>query len=239
MTLVKASLQAIKPPGPRLEVQFNPQSLNVTYQGSTSNGASQQQGDKGGAGNGDGSLNTRPIQVTGWSASLSLELLFDTSDSGDDVRSYTNQIANMMRVSGATSAPIIKFQWGTFDFYGVLKTMSEALDYFSDDGKPLRATVNLSMDYQSLEEKENKVALGISAFAGVGTTPLTLASSGDTIQGLTQSVEADWKNVARANGIDNPRQLSGGTVLNLNASAEAPSSASIQASIKSDFSIDF
>jgi hypothetical protein len=59
----------------------------------------------------------------------------------------------------------------------------------------------------------------LNAGVAAGTTPLTLAQSGDTLQGLSARAGVDWKAVAAANNIDNPRQIPAGTVLNLNASA--------------------
>ena len=65
---------------------------------------------------------------------------------------------------------------------------------------------------------------GFSAGASVGTSPLTLSQSGELLQSLSARAGVDWKAVASANGIDNPRQLQGGTVLNLNASASGSAS---------------
>jgi LysM repeat protein len=49
----------------------------------------------------------------------------------------------------------------------------------------------------------------------VGTTPLTVTPQGASIQGLAASAGVDWKTVAAANGIDNPRAVQAGTVVNL------------------------
>ena len=56
---------------------------------------------------------------------------------------------------------------------------------------------------------------GFSAGASVGTTPLTVTQSGDTLQSLSARAGADWKAVAEANGVENPRQLPPGVVVNL------------------------
>jgi hypothetical protein len=45
------------------------------------------------------------------------------------------------------------------------------------------------------------------------------------VQSIAARAGADWKAVASANGIDNPRQLQAGTVLNVNAGASADASA--------------
>lgn len=59
------------------------------------------------------------------------------------------------------------------------------------------------------------VSTGLSVGAGVGTTPLTLSQSGDTMAAITARTGSgsSWKAVAAANGIDNPRLVPPGTIL--------------------------
>ncbi len=54
---------------------------------------------------------------------------------------------------------------------------------------------------------------GFSAGAAIGTQPLTLAQSGDSLQSLSARAGADWKAVAAANNVDTPRLLQAGAVL--------------------------
>jgi hypothetical protein len=60
-------------------------------------------------------------------------------------------------------------------------------------------------------------SVSLSAGAVVGTQPLTLAAAGESLQSLSARVGVDWRAVANANDINNPRQLQGGAVLNLRA----------------------
>jgi hypothetical protein len=75
---------------------------------------------------------------------------------------------------------------------------------------------------------------GVSASGGisapVGTTPLTLAAAGDTVQSIAAlaGTAVSWKVVAAANNIDNPRMLAAGTVLDLSAGAAANAVAGAQ-----------
>lgn len=64
------------------------------------------------------------------------------------------------------------------------------------------------------------VNASIGASAGVGTTPLTLSASGESLQSISARTGASWKVVAAANGIDNPRMLEPGTVLDASARVE-------------------
>ncbi|KAB8141601.1 LysM peptidoglycan-binding domain-containing protein [Chloroflexia bacterium SDU3-3] len=254
MGLVKAKLtpmSAAQPPQPRdadaIEAQFNPSTLSLSYNASgsagTQNGASA-----------DPAQNQQ-VQRTTLTSSLRFDLVFDTTESGEDVRNTTMKIAALLRPSSEQS-PIVRFSWGTFLFNGTLTSLSETIDYFSDQGVPLRSSVQLAMAGTELSGNTAAgsgfaagvgfsagVSAGFSAgasagfsagisagasagvsagfSAGVGTTPLTLAQAGDSIQGIAARAGADWKAVASANGIDNPRQVAAGTVLDVNARASA------------------
>jgi hypothetical protein len=250
VTTVKATLSDDQ--GHRLQVQFNPQSLTINHETTGEPGrllptAESEAGGQESAG--------RASVRTGYSATLSsLELLFDTSDSGEDVRNQTLVIAAMTKpVEG--QSPVVTFQWGTLIFEGHITGFSETLSYFSEQGVPLRATVNLNMTAAATERAANEisnansglgaaasaslgasigasagvsagasvsgsvgasVSAGLSTGASVGTTPLTFAQGGESLQSLSARAGVDWRAVAEANNIDNPRDLQAGAALNLN-----------------------
>jgi hypothetical protein len=66
------------------------------------------------------------------------------------------------------------------------------------------------------------LSAGASAGASIGTTPLTLTQSGDSMQAIAARAggSASWKTVAAANGIDNPRMMPPGTIIDANASLQ-------------------
>jgi hypothetical protein len=264
MTLVKASLALVNQQGEADEqsltyVHFNPQSLRLSRRSSGTGGGQRESR--------TGAQQTQIANSMGYSAGLSVELLFDCSTTGTNVQNDTRKIANMMARNpdgnNRASAPVkpVRFHWGDFVFYGRIDSMEETLDYWSDQGVPLRSTVSLSMTEVKLERMPAlgaagggggatgagglgagagaglgaglsagaglSVGAGVSASAGfgaqagfsagasVGTTPLTVTQSGDTLQSLSARAGADWKAVAEANGVENPRQLPPGVVVNL------------------------
>ncbi len=255
MTLAKATLTKLDArgnpiPGEAIEAQFNPQNLQITYQ--TSGAVSSTRTSHGA---GTGAVTGSSNQRTGFTTSLSsVQLIFDTTETGEDVRQTTLRIARLVQEPDQNQVPRVQFQWGTFLFQGTIDSLSETLEYFSEAGVPLRATVTFSM---SMNERELAtpaagsgsgagaagasaglsagfgaglsagLSAGFSAQAGfgagvsVGVTPLTLSQSGETLQSLSARAGVSWKAVAAANGIDNPRQLQAGTVLNLKAGASA------------------
>ena len=206
-TLAKASLTEIawgkyqvREKGRRVEVQFNPQTLKVSYSNQKSGG-----GQSGGG----------AMQYVGRGATtLSLELLFDaTVPAGGgkavkDVRSLTQQVVYFMlpasaRERGKRIPPGVRFAWGSFLFEGVMDSVNETLEFFSSDGLPLRATVAVTLSRQDILYKPPK------ADAGPGTTPQETAADGDTVHRMAgrEGRAEHWPMIAEANGIENPRRL--------------------------------
>lgn len=86
------------------------------------------------------------------SAKLTLDLIFDTTDTGEDVRNTTKKIENLMKPTENQQKkkvpPVALFEWGNFSFQGLIEAYKETIDFFSHDGVPLRASVNLSLSQQ-------------------------------------------------------------------------------------------
>ena len=63
----------------------------------------------------------------------------------------------------------MRFQWGSFLFEGVMDSMDETLEFFSADGRPLRAKVSISITSQDIQFQSRRRP---SSGGGVpGTTP--------------------------------------------------------------------
>ncbi len=239
-----------------VKAHFNPASLQISHQAKTE-AVKTTKKDKSGK-DVAGTVNQRTGIVSNLS---SIELIFDTTrEDCIDVRTYTLKLAKMIYQEDKPNlAPQVQLQWGTFIFTGTIDSMTENLDYFSEIGVPLRATVTLKMTMTPPKQATNSAANGVSGEAGasagfssgfsagvsasagisasasaslsasssfsagaaVGTTGLKLAQSGESLQAMSARAGQDWKAVAEANGIDNPRFLQAGAVVNLNASAEA------------------
>lgn len=134
----KATFTAKGPGAPKdpLPVQFNPSSLKLTVSNTI-------QDDK------PGNQGLQSIRKS--ATKLDVELFFDTTETGKDVREQTTQLKKMGRPPTIKnpSLPMVKFTWGVFSFTGVIESLQETIDFFSADGVPLRSTIQLGM--QSLE----------------------------------------------------------------------------------------
>jgi len=206
-----------------VEVQFNPESLKVTFANRTQEQKSP--GDQRGN-------STRQVPGAG-ATKLALQLWFDVTAPGagsaKDVRVLTQQIAYFMLPKAGSKGgkgqkvpPGVQFAWGTFTFDGLMDSFDETLDYFSLDGKPLRASLNISFSGQvstvsTTNDGQSKAAAGPTP----GTRPLVQAPGGSSLQSLTDlaSSGGDWQAIAAANGIDNPRLLTAGQLLDLGSAS--------------------
>ncbi|MFL5494234.1 MAG: hypothetical protein ACJ8DC_07620, partial [Gemmatimonadales bacterium] len=89
--------------------------------------------------------------VTQSSTKLTMDLIFDTTPTGKDVRDDTRKVAGFMGRPPKTTRDkqfkpaSVRFEWGLFSFDGVFESYKETLEFFSGDGVPLRASVNLTM----------------------------------------------------------------------------------------------
>lgn len=160
-------------------------------------------------------LESPPLQyVRGTPETLSLEALVNTSDTLQDVRAtYVNKLRDLMRPDDRLHAPpIVRFIWGRPVFTAVLEKLDVTYQLFLPGGTPLRAKLDLTL-------KEYRRA-AVQALERPGSSPTVEKSyvvrRGDTLAsiaaGLYQRPGA-WRELARANGIINPRELRPGQVL--------------------------
>ena len=229
---LKQDFQSEKDGGQRVAVQFNPETLKVTF----ANQIVQPQGGDQAAGNSGRQF------VGAGTTKLALTLWFDvtamTENPVDDVRRLTQKVIYFMTPVPAESdatklaPPGVRFIWGSFQFDGIMEGLEESLEFFSNDGKPLRASLQLSLTQQRITAVKFPAAgaggrpggPGALGGRGMGTTPgarpLTQAAAGATLQGLADAAGrgGDWQSIAAANGIENPRLLQPGQLIDLRAS---------------------
>ncbi|HYM79390.1 MAG TPA: peptidoglycan-binding protein [Candidatus Dormibacteraeota bacterium] len=209
-------------------VQFNPQTLKVNFSNQKA-GGDQPKGSS--------------TQFVGKGVTkLTLELWFDITlaiaqgrvASGKDVRALTGEVAYFMAPQPVTvkgkkglSPPGIRFHWGSFLFEGVMDSMDETLDLFSADGLPLRASVSISVSKQEIQYDPSKAA-SLGAVTQPGTDPLTAAKANRTLQQMASDAGSNnWQGIALANGIENPRLLAPGALVNLSADVSVSGSAQL------------
>jgi nucleoid-associated protein YgaU len=150
--------------------------------------------------------------VSGGAQTLSMELFFDTytDENGKDVRTYTDPITDLTKIDRSLHAPpICLFQWGKVQFQAVLERVSRRFTMFLADGTPVRAVLNVTFkEYVTLEEQVKGACLESS-----DRTKRRVIIRGDSLWLIASQEYGDpgeWRSIARANGIDNPRNLEAG-----------------------------
>lgn len=160
-------------------------------------------------------LETPPIQyIRGGSETLSFDALFDTSDSQKNVREeYVDRVANLMRINSELHAPpIVQFIWETEIFQGVVSDMAVSYVLFTPQGVPMRAEASLTLtayrpvEVQIAERPRNSPDVEKSVTLRRGDRLDLIAS------GIYQD-PARWREIARENGIRDPRRLDPGQLL--------------------------
>jgi len=220
-----------KPNGQKVTVQFNPEALKLSF--------ANQIATPSGGGSGDQNSGSAGRQFVGaGTTKLSLQLWFDVNapmpegeESVDDVRKLTQKVVFFITPQKDTQDPTklippgVRFLWGSFQFDGLMDSLEESLEFFSHEGKPLRATMSLNLSQQKILKVEFKQGAGpLGAPATPGTRPLTQAPAGATVQGLASNAGrgGDWQRIAEANGIENPRLLQPGQLLDLGFNLTRP-----------------
>ena len=208
--------------GRSAEVQFNPDTLKVSY-------ANQIQTPQGASDQGGGAAQQF---VGAGSTKLAVQLWFDVASNEDapveDVRELTRTVAQFIipqevqGQQGKFRPPVVRFIWGSFQFDGIMEGLEENLELFSEEGRPLRASLGVTISQQKMQFTIRPIppADPAAAAAAPGTRPLSTPAPGQSVQqtASAQGNGAGWQQAAERNNIDNPRFPPPGRPLDLNRS---------------------
>ncbi len=158
--------------------------------------------------------------VNGDADTLTMELFFDTytNKGGADVRIDTNRIARLLEIDPELHAPPpVRFVWGPLSFKAIIERLTQRFTMFKEDGVPVRATLNVTFkEYKTIEEQLSEKPNQSSDW-----TKRRVIAQGDRLD-LIAAVEygdpADWRRIAAANDLPNPRLLQPGREIRLTPS---------------------
>ena len=159
-------------------------------------------------------LGSSPVQfLRGGSQTLSTTLFFDTTDSGVDVRTFTEPVLALTHLEPQTHAPPrLLFLWGSLAFPCVLQQVTQRYTLFAPTGSPLRAELSVVLRGDGLVEE----VLAEVALESVDKTKVRVLRAGETLSGVAAEEYGDpgrWREIAHASGVDNPFRCEPGTVL--------------------------
>ncbi len=223
--------------GQEFEVQFNPETLSVAISNQVAGGDQ--------AGGSAIQFNSKGT------TKLTFDLIFDVTDpkidqrfnksnkpsSRADVRKITKLVADFMQTERTGSGqntkftpPGVRFKWGTFRFDGVVDSLTEKIDFFSDQGVPLRSTLSVSITKQDVDINFNAPDADSQGNPNAGTQETASPSEGSSMADQTNQNGGSkpWQGDALANGIENPRNLPTGQPLNMGTDLAASVNAGLQ-----------
>lgn len=176
--------------------------------------------------------------VRGQTETLSLDLFFDTTESGMDdsaepVTKLTDEFYQLVKIDGHTHAPpICFFSWGDqfpgqrpyasmgsgtgsqqrHGFKCIVESVRQRFTLFSPQGVPLRATLTVSLkEYKTLAEQIPEINK-----RSADHTSGHVVQSGQTLSQIaatTYNDPAQWRAIADHNQITDPLDVPPGTVL--------------------------
>jgi len=161
-------------------------------------------------------MDSPPVQFTmGERKRLSMELYFDTSEEKTDVREYTNKIEELMLVNAQEHRPpILRFSWGSLSFDCVLEDLVQRFTLFSSAGTPLRAICKVVFK----EYATAATQLSNTRRESADHTKRMALREGETLSSIAAreyNNSSKWRVIADANNIDDPENVSAGTIVEL------------------------
>jgi nucleoid-associated protein YgaU len=196
--LVRARLEVISPPrdDPIIPLRFNPAEYQLkktqTFAEIEIPG-----------------LTSPPLQwVRGGAETLTFDALADTTDSLKDVDvEYVAKVRSLLDLDEKLHAPpIVAFSWGARRVKGVLDGLGVSYSLFREDGVPLRAKLSLTIK----EYRPVAVQIREERRTSPDVAKLYPVVANDTLTGIASKVYKDpsqWRVLAAANGIRDPRAL--------------------------------
>lgn len=149
------------------------------------------------------------------------ELLFDSTDTGNDVRDSYNLLLEIASVkqgeenttTGRAEPPTCQFQWGKMlSFNAVITEITQNFTMFKADGTPLRAKVKVTF------AKIRSVTPGQNPTSRSEPRKTWVVREGERLDWIAYREYGDtaqWRHIAETNGLDDPSALYPGQVLKL------------------------
>ena len=175
--------------------------------------------------------------VRGQSEKLTLDLFFDTTESGMgpeavSVTTWTDKVYSLVKIEPERHAPPVctlhwneKFPGGDLSAFAggnqkrtaftcIVESVKQKFTLFSPTGVPLRATLSVSFrEYKKLEEQPYQ-----QNPTSPDRTHRHVLGQGETLSGIAARYygrPGEWRAIADANAINDPRRIEAGTALDV------------------------
>jgi hypothetical protein len=160
----------------------------------------------------------------GQPASFTLKLLFDSTDTGLDVRTQYELLLRMAQPQSLipfltrNEPPKCRFIWGPIvSFTAVITNISQHFTMFLGNGMPVRAKVDVTLQEVKSKDEENE-ARPQNPTSRSKPRKTRRVQLGDRLDLIAFEEYGDvhrWLDIAEANDLENPLQLEAGQILTI------------------------
>lgn len=152
----------------------------------------------------------------GQAAQFSLDLLFDTTATSQDVRQSTDKLLKLVvKEKSQKQPPLCRFKWGKLvSFLSYASSVTVNFTFFLGNGTPLRAEAKLSLVQftdDTIFPRQNPTSYSEARKTWVVVAGQTL----DWIAYQEYGDPAAWRHIAATNGLADPLDLQPGQILKL------------------------
>lgn len=156
-------------------------------------------------------LKTNKLQALKSMGTAALNGIIDTADPDESVNVVCESFADLIRYNPKVhQPPALTFIWGDYlEFKGIMLSCSVQYTMFSRSGIPVRAKMDIVITGEDRSKLQKNKQM---PFESPDRTKERLLSYGDQLWMLAEEEYGDpaqWKVIAQANGILNPRRLHG------------------------------
>jgi hypothetical protein len=150
----------------------------------------------------------------GQSATMTFDLIMDTTDTGTDVTTYTNQLLDLTKVDAQKQPKRpqwVRLGWGRLNsFKSVVEEVSLSFTFFAANGTPLRARAKLTLKQF---EDEGRQPLQNPTSGSPQRDRMHEVKPGETLDRIAYQAYGDstiWRLIATRNQIADPLRLKAG-----------------------------
>ncbi len=130
-----------------------------------------------------------------------------------DVRDYTRKVTDLMSIErDLHRPPELKVEWASLQFRGFLAQCEQRFVRFDENGRPVRAFLTCTF----IEHRDVDKLYTANPLNSPDTTKYHTIRQGDSLWALASREYGDagqWRMIADANGLANPRVLRSGEIL--------------------------
>jgi nucleoid-associated protein YgaU len=172
--------------------------------------------------------------IRGQDETITMDLFFDTTEDGmgvgaTSVTQYTDRVYSLVKIDPNRHAPpICTFLWNSKfpgcdisnslgnqlrnEFRCLVESVRHKYTLFSPEGIPLRATVTVSLrEYKTIDDQLAQLNLN-----SPDRTQIHILQQGETLSSVAgehYDLPGDWRFIAQASGIEDPRRIDPGLYL--------------------------